>query len=107
LTGTRGCSRSDRYETSASLSSDLDLAAVANHYRQQLGGSGWREQESGETQDLAWSSYTFQDEDGEDWNALFYVVSVPTKQGDYQLFVEATMAGAEEQFPGMIGLRPT
>ena len=54
---------------------------------------------------MAWSRYAFQDEDGEDWNALFYVISVPTRQGDYQLFVEAALAGAEEQGPGMMRFR--
>ena len=95
-----GSSGGDHWETSAFLKSNLDLASVATHYGQQLRGAGWQEQESGETGQMAWSTYAFRDKDGEDWDALFFVVSVPKKEGVYHLFVQATIAGSEEIYLG-------
>jgi hypothetical protein len=48
---------------------------------------------------MVWSTYAFQDEDGEDWSALFYVVSVPGRQGEYHLFLETVTANSEDQDP--------
>ena len=49
---------------------------------------------------MAWRTYAFRDEEGEDWNALFYVVALPKKEGVYHLFLQATVAGSEERYPG-------
>jgi hypothetical protein len=89
-----GSGSSDTHsETTGYLKTDLDLSSVAMHYKDQLRKSGWQEQESADNGPMAWSSYKFKDEDGEDWNGIFYVVEVPKKEGEYTLFLEARMEG--------------
>jgi hypothetical protein len=90
----------DHSETSAYLKSNLDLTSVAAHYGEQLKGAGWQEQESGVDGPMAWRTYAFQDEDGEDWSALFYALALPKKEGLYYLFVQANIAGLEDLYPG-------
>jgi hypothetical protein len=95
-----GSSSTDHAETSALLKTNLDLTAVVAHYGEQLKGAGWREQEAGENGPMAWRTYAFQDEDGEDWNALFYVAALPKKERVYHMLVEATVPGSEDLYPG-------
>ena len=98
-----GGGRSDTHsETSAHLKTNLDLSSVARHYGDQLSKSGWQEQDSAQNGPMAWSTYEFKDEESEDWNAIFYAVALPKKEGEYLLFVEATMAGMEQHYPGAI-----
>ncbi len=87
-------------ETSAYLRTDLDLSSVATHYKDQLSKHGWQEQDSADDGPMIWSSYKFKDEDGEDWDAIFFVIKVPRKQGVYMLFLEANREGMEEDYPG-------
>ena len=75
-----GSSGDDRVITSARIESDADLATLAAHYIAQLARAGWQRQASDESDPVAWSAWTFEDEqDGEKqpWRALFVLLKWP------------------------------
>lgn len=49
------------YYSNAALRTNLDPAAVAVHYAQQLRDAGWVPQGEGKSGPAAWSAWTFQD----------------------------------------------
>ena len=75
------------WQTTASLDTDLDLPTIATHYAQQLEKGGWTKSDEGFSGPLAWSTWTFQDEDKQNWNGLFFVLKVPGKQREHALEV--------------------
>jgi hypothetical protein len=86
----------DRINSATRLNTDQDLPAVTAHYEAQLAGAGWVRQ-AGAQQDLvAWSTWNFQDAQGEPWRALFFLLRRPDQPGEYLLWLRAewTQAGA-------------
>jgi hypothetical protein len=65
----------DQWRSSAGLATELDLAAVAAHYAQQLERAGWTRRDGDEGGGvLAWSAWDFVDEDGELWQGMLFIV---------------------------------
>ena len=50
---------------------------LADHYNEQLQTIGWEMQNNGEEEGTAWSTWTFQDEQGQDWSGTLVVIGVP------------------------------
>jgi hypothetical protein len=61
------------WRANADLTTDLDLAAVTEHYSTQLEGAGWKEESRGEGDRVRWSVLPFADTDGEPWRAYLFV----------------------------------
>lgn len=73
-----GSGGEDRVSTSARVESELDLAALAAHYITQLERAGWqRTSSSGESDPVAWNTWTFADKDKEPWRALLVILKRP------------------------------
>jgi hypothetical protein len=89
-----GSSSSDMVHTHAKLHTDLDTAAVSAHYTAQLAQAGWRRTNAGEAGPLAWSSWTFQDADGQDWQALLTILARPDRAGEFLLALRAEWTAA-------------
>lgn len=88
-----GNSGNDHVSTSASIQSDADLATLAAHYNGQLERGGWQRQDGGESNPVAWSTWTFEDDyEGvkEPWRALFVLLKWPgePRRSQAQLFAE-------------------
>lgn len=71
---------SDRVEMEGHIESDLDLPTLAAHYVAQLEQGDWQRTVSGENDLVAWSTWTFTDEDKEPWRALFIILKRPDEQ---------------------------
>jgi hypothetical protein len=86
----------------ARLATDRDLAPVAEPYRAQLAAEGWEQQNSGQGELLAWSSWSFQDRAGQTWRGLFFAFHRPDLAGEYFISVRAewTEAGLEQASGG-------
>lgn len=91
----------DHANSSARLETDLDLPAVAAHYIGQLEKSGWQRHEVGENGPVAWSTWTFQDEDYELWRGLFVILRRPDVLRRYWVQVLAEWTGQQSQGGGM------
>ena len=102
-----GGGSNDHVSSQATLETDLDVPAVGAHYRQQLERAGWEQRGAGENGPVAWSAWTFNDDEGEPWSAMFAAlqeqIDVP---GHYQLWISANRVGGSEgtgPSPRMIG----
>lgn len=90
----------DHVNSSARLKTDLDLPAVAAHYIAQLEKSGWQRHDVGENGPVAWSTWTFQDEDHELWCGLFVILKRPDVLRRYWVQVLAEWTGQQSQGSG-------
>jgi hypothetical protein len=77
----------DSWRSSATLDTDMELTALSTHYAAQLAKGGWVRTDEGKTGPLAWSTWTFQDEDKETWNGLFFILKRPGKERQHVLEV--------------------
>lgn len=77
----------DNWFSSAMLETDMDLLALAAHYAAQLEKGGWTRSAAGHDGPLAWSTWTFRDEEKEPWRGLFFILKVPGREGQYALEV--------------------
>ncbi len=80
----------DRAHATALLETDLALPAVAAHYSAHLEGSGWARRDEGASGPGAWSLWTFQDEDGDDWRGEFIILK-DREPRQYFLLVRVTL----------------
>jgi hypothetical protein len=72
----------------ARLECDLDLAAVASHYRAELERGGWQLTGSDASGPVAWSLWTFHDdEEGADWTAALLILDRPARSSAAQNYV--------------------
>lgn len=92
-----GSGGGDRVSSSARVESDLDLAALAAHYIAQLERAGWQRTDSGESDPVAWSTWSFEDEDKEPWRALFVVLRRPDVPRTFWVQVLADWMGKQPQ----------
>ncbi len=72
-----GSGGGDRVIANARVETDLDLAALAAHYTAQLERGGWLRTDGGESDPVAWSTWTFEDEEKEPWRAFFVILRRP------------------------------
>jgi hypothetical protein len=75
--------------TLATLTTQLDLAAVVHHYGRQLEEAGWRADESGQSGPVAWSAWDFVDRDRSPARGVFVTIQEPGETGRYALYLHA------------------
>lgn len=90
----------DHVDSRATLETDLDVPAVGAHYRTQLERAGWQLSGSGESGPVAWSTWTFNDDEGQPWAATFAAVRQANAPRRYDLWIGANYAGASPANPG-------
>jgi hypothetical protein len=83
--GGGGSGSDEGWLSTATLETDLDLAALAAHYAGQLEKAGWKRAADGQSGPLAWHTWTFVDEDQEPWEGLFSIFAVPGKPRKHTL----------------------
>jgi hypothetical protein len=86
-----GSGGGDSAHATATLTVDLEVQAVADHYRAQLDQAGWARGDTGQAGPAAWSTHTFTDEDGSPWRGSFFLLQRPRAPREYmlQVWVEA------------------
>jgi len=77
----------------ASLETDLGFAALVAHYQAQLEHGGWRRLEGDASDPVAWSSWSFTDDESEPWSALFVLLRRPSLANRYYLTIRAEWMG--------------
>ncbi len=63
-------------ESTMAIETELDAAALAAHYAGQLEQAGWIRRGAGQGGPLFWSSWTFQDEEGRNWQGTYFVLEM-------------------------------
>lgn len=88
---------SDIIEVEARIESLLDLSTLAAHYTTQLEQGGWQRTDGEENGPVAWSTWTFEDEDKEPWRSLFVIFKRPDASRQSWLRIVAELAGDRSQ----------
>ncbi len=83
----------DRVIANARVETDLDLAALTAHYIAQLEHGGWQRTDGGESDPVAWSTWSFETEEKEPWRALFVILKRPDVPRRYWAQLLAEWAG--------------
>jgi len=86
---------SDSYYSNATVRTDLDPSALGTHYAAQLGDAGWTAQGEGHEGPVAWSAWTFQDGDGEEWRGLLFALRRPEAGGAYVVYLRADASAGD------------
>jgi hypothetical protein len=89
--GGGGSSDNNAY-TSASLETELAASALADHYSQQLQEAGWTQLDEGDSGPVSWHTWSFQDEEGEAWQGLFFVTEIPQSTDRHTVYLEISQA---------------
>lgn len=92
--GGGGGGGSDSVYSSATLESNLDLPTIATHYADQLSAAHWTPVAGGSDSAMAWSTWTWQDAEGEAWQGLFFVVRWG---GSDRYFLEVHLRSDEDE----------
>ena len=92
-----GGGNDDRWYSTASLISTLDVQQLADHYQRQLEAAGWKYEAKGGDQQMAWSTWTFTDEDQQSMRGLFLIVKTPGREQENFLYVQAQTDTGEGQ----------
>jgi hypothetical protein len=84
-----GTSGDDHVSTSATLECNLDVPALSAHYSGEFTRADWRQLDAGASGPAAWSVWSFTDQQGTRWQALFFIIQRPGRQGQYALTLRA------------------
>lgn len=90
-----GSGGDDRVSSTARVETDLDLAALATHYAAQLERGGWQRTDGGESDPVAWSTWSFESEEKEPWRALLVILKRPDVPRRYWVHLLAGWAGEQ------------
>lgn len=99
--GGGGGSSDNHVDSRATLDTNLDVQAVGAHYRTQLERAGWQLSASGESSPVAWSTWTFKDDDTEPWSATFAALQQAHAPRRYDLWLSANYAGSKGRPRGL------
>lgn len=83
--------------TSTALEGDITLTELATHYGAQLEAAQWVPQASGDAGPVAWSRWSFEDEEGESWKGLFFALDMSEY---YFVFIRADMEEDDDSASG-------
>jgi hypothetical protein len=72
-----GSSGDGMAETSAVLKTELSMGALAQQYAPQLVEAGWKPLAQDEEPELAWSSWSIADAEGQEWSGLLLIFRSP------------------------------
>ena len=86
----------DAAYSTTTLQTDLGLDDVELHYASGLEEAGWQLVERGENGPQAWSTWRFNDEQGEPWDGTFSVLRLSGATTRYLLQVQAGRAGSRQ-----------
>jgi hypothetical protein len=82
----------DSVSGEAELVSALPVMELADHYAMQLEAAGWERLAESATGDLAWSGWSFADEQGNPWTATLYFVRQGGAEDEYLAELRAKLS---------------
>ena len=62
-----------RWQADADIETELNVSELNTHYQKQLLEADWVLNDGGDTDTIAWSTWSFTDESGDPWSGLFLV----------------------------------
>ena len=86
--------------SSTAVEADADLAALAAHYRQELERAGWILGSIAQQGAVAWSAWTFRDEQQAAWTGLLYLLQRPDTPRRFLAHLYAEQVGAAPMSAG-------
>lgn len=98
---------SDAWHSSAALKTDLELDALAQHYGAQLSKGGWTRTDTGTGGPVAWSAWTFHDEQHQPWGGLLFILKKTHKTREYALYVLTERERPDNASPSAEWFRPS
>lgn len=95
----------DEWYSNALLKTELALDVLEQHYNAQLSKGGWTQLATGASGPVAWSTWTFRDEEQQPWGGLFFVLQKPDRAQEYILYARAERerADGESHFANWFG----
>ena len=81
--------------STANLATELPLDELAAAYNSQLEAAGWEQTDSAVSGGVAWSGWTFTDDEGALWGGTFTLTANPTNEGEYTAWLMIQEAGEE------------
>lgn len=102
-----GSGGGDSVISMATLTSELDVAAVAAHYQDQLASAGWTLEAAEHQGAVAWSRWTFADKNGDPWRGMFVLLQTGTAPSQYSVQVHAQVADTADSFLGPVSRSST
>ncbi|MBN1324193.1 MAG: hypothetical protein JW986_09420 [Methanotrichaceae archaeon] len=81
---------------SATLETEMNGSALSIHYGDLLKAADWTLQDSGESGPSAWSTWTFEDDDGLFWNGFLFALDLPGSANERFVMMQASLSGWEE-----------
>lgn len=81
--------------TSAILKMDMNNTALLTHYRKQLQENNWTMLFEGNNSSMAWSIWTFSDEDDLIWRGVLWALDLPGTGGEHFVGIEAVVQEEE------------
>jgi hypothetical protein len=87
--GSGGSSSGDRISATADIQTELTADVVAAHYEDQLEEAGWERIDESSSDAIAWSAWSFSDDDDNEWNGTFYIVRLAGEGDSYVATLDA------------------
>lgn len=82
---------------SATLEGDMPLADLADFYNAQLEAANWQAIDSISEKNIAWSSWTLKDKDGETWAGMLTITVNPLAENQYYALIQVNSGPQIEQ----------
>ncbi len=95
LEGGEGGGGGDSWYSSSTLKTEMSVADLEQHYREQLEKAGWNREDSGAGGPAAWSTWTFTD-DGDRWIGAFMVLGFPDEEDARFVYVRVQRLGGDD-----------
>jgi hypothetical protein len=89
IRGSGGSSGGDRISATADIQTELTADVVAAHYEDQLEAAGWERIDDTAADAIAWSAWSFSDDDNNEWNGTFYIVRLAGEGDSYVATLDA------------------
>jgi hypothetical protein len=99
-----GSGGGDSVISMATLTSELDVAAIAAHYQDQLAAAGWTVETAEQQGAVAWSRWRFADKNGDAWRGMFVLLQTRATPNQYSVQLHAQMADVADTTSGPIGI---
>lgn len=95
-----GSSGGDRADTFGRLEGDFDVPSLVTHYTEELVRGGWERSDGGHSGPVAWSTWTFRDDEGAAWRGLLLILRRTDLPGRFDLLVKAETGDGDGRAPG-------
>lgn len=95
----------DEVSSAATVQTAIGMEMLVRHYTVQLEKAGWKRTNEGESGPVAWSSWSVEDEEHEQWQGLFLLLKLQEVENQYFLHVRADSNRTGGGFPSFVPMQ--